>query len=97
MAGSLGISSLVCLLNNGDDGATETSQNLLGPFWRIHSARVANGGSIVRSPTPGPVLFTTFTVVDRQRRPIEGAEVPGYAGTLGGLDPLIVDAADLTQ
>ncbi|MGH7042793.1 MAG: dioxygenase [Acetobacteraceae bacterium] len=32
MAGSLGISSLVCLLNNSDNGATETSQSLLGPF-----------------------------------------------------------------
>ena len=34
IAGSLGLSSLVCLLNNGDDGQTETSANLLGPFWR---------------------------------------------------------------
>src|ERR1700733_12216045 len=32
MAGSLGISSLICLLNNGNQGQTETSQNLLGPF-----------------------------------------------------------------
>src|SRR5256885_15397068 len=32
MAGSLGVSSLVCLLNNGDNGQTETSQSLLGPF-----------------------------------------------------------------
>ena len=50
MAGSLGVSTLVCLLNNGDDGATETQQNLLGPFWRMHSPRTANGASIVRSP-----------------------------------------------
>ena len=34
MAGSLGVSALVCLLNNGDGGNTETSQSLLGPFWR---------------------------------------------------------------
>src|SRR6266403_5215126 len=34
MAGSLGVSSLVCLLNNGNNGATETQANLLGPFWR---------------------------------------------------------------
>src|SRR5690349_18821967 len=37
MAGSLGVSSLVCLSNNGDNGQTETSQSLLGPFWRMHS------------------------------------------------------------
>src|ERR1700724_4838953 len=36
MSGSLGLSTLVCLLNNGDDGQTETSANLLGPFWRMH-------------------------------------------------------------
>src|SRR5437763_16753024 len=34
MAGSLGVSALVCLLNNGDNGQTETQANLLGPFWR---------------------------------------------------------------
>ena len=45
MAGSLGVSSLVCLLNNGDQGNTETAQSLLGPFWRLNSPRVENGGS----------------------------------------------------
>src|SRR5471032_700956 len=29
MAGSLGVSSLVCLLNNGDNGNSETSRSLL--------------------------------------------------------------------
>ena len=37
IAGSLGLSSLVCLLNNGDNGQTETDASLLGPFWRMHS------------------------------------------------------------
>ena len=72
MAGSLGVSALVCLLNNGDGG--ETSQNLLGPFWRMHSPAVANGGSIVRSDTPGPALFVAIRVVDRDGRPVAGAE-----------------------
>ena len=53
MAGSLGVSSLVCLLANGVEGSAETSQSLLGPFWRLHSPRVANGGSLLRSETPG--------------------------------------------
>src|SRR5690348_3910200 len=53
MAGSLGVSSLVCLLNNGDNGNTETTASLLGPFWRMHSPRTENGGSILRSDTPG--------------------------------------------
>ena len=34
MAGSLGFSTLICLLNNGNNGQTETTANLLGPFWR---------------------------------------------------------------
>ncbi|MBO0767008.1 MAG: catechol 1,2-dioxygenase, partial [Hyphomicrobiaceae bacterium] len=55
MAGSLGLSQLICLLNNGAGG--ETSANMLGPFWRMRSPRTGNGGSIVRSPTPGPALF----------------------------------------
>ena len=35
MAGSLGVSSLVCLMNNGERGEIETTANLLGPFWRM--------------------------------------------------------------
>ncbi len=38
MSGSLGVSTLVCLLNNGNNGATETTANLLGPFWRLELA-----------------------------------------------------------
>lgn len=75
MSGSLGLSTLVCLLNNGDDGQTDTDQNLLGPFWRMHSPRTENGASIVRSPTPGPVMFAQASFHDRAGNPIEGAEV----------------------
>jgi hydroxyquinol 1,2-dioxygenase len=75
MSGSLGFSTLICLLNNGNNGQTETAANLLGPFWRMNSPRTENGGSIVRSPTPGPALFVTARVRDTAGRPIEGAEV----------------------
>jgi catechol 1,2-dioxygenase len=75
MAGSLGVSSLICLLNNGDQGRLETSQNLLGPFWRMHSPRVENGGSIVRSKTLGDPLFVNARVVDREGAAVAGAEV----------------------
>ena len=44
MSGSLGFSALVCLLNNGNNGQTETTANLLGPFWRMNSPRTENGG-----------------------------------------------------
>ena len=75
MSGSLGFSTLICLLNNGDGGETETDANLLGPFWRLHSPATKNGDSIVRSPTPGPVLFVDATFRDAAGKPIAGAEV----------------------
>jgi len=75
MSGSLGVSSLVCLLNNGNKGQTETTANLLGPFWRLNSPRTENGGSIVRSPTPGPAIFVNCTLKDTAGKPIAGAEV----------------------
>jgi protocatechuate 3,4-dioxygenase beta subunit len=75
MSGSLGFSTLICLLNNGNNGQTETTANLLGPFWRLNSPRTENGGSIVRSPTPGPVLFVNAKVLDQSGKPIAGAEV----------------------
>ncbi|MBI5320734.1 dioxygenase [Bradyrhizobium sp.] len=85
MAGSLGVSSLVCLLNNGDNGNTETDQSLLGPFWRLNSPRVDNGGSIVRSDTPGAPLFVNGRVVDRDGRAIAGAEVDVWHASPVGL------------
>ncbi len=75
MSGSLGFSALVCLLNNGNNGQTETTANLLGPFWRMNSPRTENGGSIIRSPTPGPALFVNASVKDQNGKPIAGAEV----------------------
>ena len=75
MSGSLGFSTLICLINNGNNGQTETSQNLLGPFWRMHSPATPNGGSIVRSPTPGPALFVNAAFKDAKGNPVVGAEV----------------------
>lgn len=85
MAGSLGVSPLVCLLNNGDQGNTETDQSLLGPFWRLNSPRVENGGSIVRSETPGAPLFVNGRVVDKDGRPVAGAEVDVWHASPVGL------------
>ncbi len=75
MSGSLGVSSLVCLLNNGDSGNTETTANLLGPFWREESPVTENGGCLLRSETPGVPLFVEGFVRDRAGRPVAGAEV----------------------
>lgn len=85
MAGSLGVSSLVCLLNNGDDGATETTQSLLGPFWRLNQPMTENGGSILRSQTPGPRLYGAFTFLDQDGAPIEDLEVDVWHASPVGL------------
>jgi catechol 1,2-dioxygenase len=82
MAGSLGLSALVCLMNNGGEGGT--TANLLGPFWRAGAPMTPNGGSIVRSPTPGTPLYFTGHVRDRQGRPVTGANVDvWHASTVG--------------
>ena len=85
MSGSLGFSALICLLNNGDNGQTETMANLLGPFWRLNSPATESGGSIVRSPTPGPTLFVDVLVRDREARPIAGVEIDIWQSSPEGL------------
>ncbi len=85
MAGSLGVSTLVCLLNNGSRGQTETSQSLLGPFWRLNAPRVENGGTIIRSETPGEPLFVHGWVKDSDGNPVAGAEVDVWHASPIGL------------
>src|ERR1700722_17452 len=80
IAGSLGLSTLVCMMNNAG-----TTANLLGPFWRKDAPRVENGGSIVRSPTPGLPLFFTGHVVDTDGKPIIGAQVDVLHASTKGL------------
>jgi protocatechuate 3,4-dioxygenase beta subunit len=82
---AVGLSTLVCLLNNGRNGATETASALLGPFWRMNSPRTENGGSIVRSETPGPALFVSCRVCDPRGKPLEGVEVDVWQASPVGL------------
>ena len=74
-AGSLGISALVCLLNNGNNGQTETTANLMGPFWRLDSPSLLNGASIVHGPTPGVPIFVKAWVHDHTGKAVSGAMV----------------------
>jgi len=84
-ADAIGFSTLVCLLNNGNAGATETAAALLGPFWRANSPRTENGASIVRSPTPGPELFVQCEVVDIAGKPLTNVEVDVWQSSPVGL------------
>ena len=85
MAGSLGVSSLVCLLNNGNNGQTETQANLLGPFWREDQPLSASGDSLVRSPTPGPGLVVRASIEDGKGHAVAGAEVDVWHSSPEGL------------
>ncbi|MBL1100564.1 dioxygenase family protein [Streptomyces coffeae] len=84
MAGTLGLSTLVSLMNNGTE-AKPTSANLLGPFWRKGSPAMNNGDSIVRSATEGPPLFFTGRIVDTDGNVIAGAEVDVWHASPAGL------------
>src|ERR1700730_15762731 len=85
MAGSLGVSALVCLLNNGNNGQTETQANMLGPFWREDQPLSASGDTLVRSATPGPALAVDVRVEDGAGRPVQGAEVDVWHSSPEGL------------
>ncbi len=84
-AGSLGVSALVCLLNNAPSvGAPDTTANLLGPFWREGSPPTANGASIVRSPTPGVPIFVDAWVRNAQGQAVADARVDVWHSSAEG-------------
>jgi catechol 1,2-dioxygenase len=61
----------------------------------MHSPVTPNGGSIVRSQTPGPALFVEATFRDRAGHPIKGAEVDIWQSSPEGFyenqDPVQAD------
>ncbi len=80
MSGALGVSNLVCLINNSHP----TQANNLGPFFRDGAPRCENGASLLRSPTPGPALVFNGFVLDEKRNPVAGAEVDvWHSSTVG--------------
>lgn len=85
MAGALGVSNLVCLLNNGAGGTQPTQANNLGPFWRTGAPHVENGGSLLISPTAGDALFFKGRVSDAAGKPVAGAEVDVWQSSPIGL------------
>lgn len=85
MSGALGVSNLVCLINNGAMGTRETQANNLGPFWRQGSPAVANGGTLLRSITPGDALFVTAWVRDERGQPVADAKVDVWHSSTTGL------------
>lgn len=86
LADTLGVSTLVALLNNpGDTTGGESLTALLGPFWRERSPVCASGESIARAGTPGVPLEVRGTVRDLQGRPQAGAVVDVWQASPVGL------------
>jgi protocatechuate 3,4-dioxygenase beta subunit len=85
IAGALGVSNLVCLINNGAKGTRPTQANNLGPFFREGAPPLENGASLLRSPTPGPRLDFKGWVRDLEGRPVEGALVDVWHSSPIGL------------
>ena len=85
LAGALGVSNLVCLINNGARGTQPTQANNLGPFYRAGAPRCADSASIVRSPTPGAALLFHGRVTDMDGKPIAGADVHVWQSSPAGL------------
>jgi hydroxyquinol 1,2-dioxygenase len=85
LAGALGISNLVCLINNGERGTRHTHANTLGPFWRAGAPLTPNGGAIVRSSTPGPRLHFRGWVRDSEGKPVADAEIDVWQSSPAGL------------
>ncbi len=85
LAGALGVSNLVCLLNNGALGKRPTQANNLGPFYREGAPRCEDGASLLRSPTPGPALVFKGFVLDEKKEPVAGAEVDVWHSSTVGL------------
>jgi hydroxyquinol 1,2-dioxygenase len=85
LAGALGVSNLVCLLNNGAKGTRPTQANNLGPFYRAGSPQCDDGASLLRSPTPGPALTFKGWVRDAGGRPVAGAQVDVWHSSPVGL------------
>jgi len=85
LAGSLGVSNLVCLMNNGAKGTRPTQANNLGPFYRAGAPRCANGDSLLRSPTPGPQLVFKGFIKDSNGNAVAGAEVDVWHSSTVGL------------
>ena len=85
LAGALGVSNLICLMNNGAHGMQPTQANNLGPFYRAGAPRCKDGDSILRSATPGAPLRFKGLVTDAARKPIAGADVHVWQSSPAGL------------
>jgi catechol 1,2-dioxygenase len=81
LAGALGISNLVCLLNN----RSQTQANNLGPFWREGAPHLPNGASLLQAPTAGSKLVFSGLVLNEKKEPVAGAEVDVWHSSTVGL------------
>ena len=53
--------------------------------WREGAPRLANGASLLQAPTPGAALVFKGLVIDRNNRPVAGAEIDVWHSSTVGL------------
>ena len=85
LSGALGVSNLVCLMNNGAKGTRPTQANNLGPFYRAGAPHLEDGASLLRSPTPGDALTFKGWIKDMNGKAVAGAEVDVWHSSPVGL------------
>ncbi|MGV3481566.1 MAG: dioxygenase [Sphingobium sp.] len=81
LADVFGLTTLAC---HGEEERAG-DEALLGPFWRMHSPVTPNGGSIVRSATPGRPLSVAGRIIDIDGRPVPDVEVDVWQASPCGL------------
>jgi protocatechuate 3,4-dioxygenase beta subunit len=80
----IGFSTLIDLINNtGQSG--ETMSALLGPFYRGQAPDCEPGDRLMRSDTPGPLLYFTGKVTEIDGTPIAGARLDIWHASPVGL------------
>ncbi len=75
LSDTLGLSSLVDLINHSDVESLATEPTILGPFYVPESPWRENGDSIVEYDDGGQATVLRGTVRDQEGRPISGAVV----------------------
>ncbi|MBU6256810.1 MAG: protocatechuate 3,4-dioxygenase [Burkholderiales bacterium] len=86
LADILGVATLVQLRNARlalAEGGTEPA--LVGPFWRAHQPRRADGECIASADTPGPRLTVRGRVTSLDGKPLAGARVETWQASPKGL------------
>jgi catechol 1,2-dioxygenase len=84
LSDTLGLSSLVDLVNHGDDDSPATEPTILGPFYAPGSPPRAFGASMVEYDDGGEPAILRGTVRDEAADPVAGAQLDVWQNAATG-------------